>query len=100
MAFEITTLKASPTGKRFDGRVKVVPLWADDWEFRFRIMAYEEIPVKDINRIIDQVIDRRREWKSCKKSCSLNLNGWKANAFIWEVKAEEKPTNTTTDESN
>jgi hypothetical protein len=82
MGFEIKDLKASESRKRFDMEVLVKPWWDPDWSFKLRILARQEIDDAQLKEIVQQVIDRKREWRTCKANSSIQLNGYNANAFI------------------
>lgn len=82
MAFEIQNLKASDSRKRFDLDVLVKPWWIADWSFKLRILARQEISDAQLKDIVQQVIDRKGEWRTCKANSSIQLNGYNANAFI------------------
>jgi len=84
--FKLNNKKFSPTGKRFDMTVKVIPFIGEDYQFRLRILAYEPIPEKKIEEIVEQVIERKKEWCGKNKpeevSTFLSLNGFNGNAFV------------------
>jgi len=82
MAFEIQNLNTSPSRKRFDMTVLVQPFWSSDWSFNLRILARQEIDDDQLRNCVQQVVDRKSEWKGCKVNQTIQLNGVNANAFI------------------
>lgn len=95
MAIKILEQKISPTGKRFDFKVLVKPnllQFFDPFEAKIRVMSYDPIPEpeEESETILQQVIERRKEWRECKQSCSLKLEGYNATAFILETKTIEE----------
>ena len=90
MSLSIIDKTVSPTGKRLDCKVKVTSLFAEAYEIKLRILSREEIKEADWRELINQVVDRKKEWKPTKKNLSLSLNGVNANAYITKINNDGK----------
>lgn len=88
MSLNILNKVVSPTGKRMDCQVKVSGLFVEPYEIDLRILSREVMNENQIEDLIDQVIDRKKNWKQGKKNLSLNLNGINANAYITKIKSD------------
>ena len=83
MGFSKHNYKASSTRKRFDMEVQVRPMFSSDWRFGLRLLSPEELSESEVDEAIQQVVDRKKEWKKTKTGYMLTLNGLKgANAYI------------------
>lgn len=89
MGLRITNKIVSPTGKRIDCKVKVTGMFADPYEIQLRIMSREVIEADRVEDLIEQVIERKKQWKQGKKNLTLSLNGVNANAYIIKTKKDE-----------
>ena len=85
MSLRISNKVISPTGKRIDCQVKVSGLFIEPYEIKLRIVSREVIKDNQIEDLIEQVIDRKKEWKQGKKFLALSLNGINANAYITKI---------------
>ena len=90
MAAKINDIKISPTRKRIDANVRVTSFWSEPYEIKIRILSRVELPEGQEEELIEQIVERKSEWKKCKVNCSLSLNGIDANAYIIEQKKEEE----------
>lgn len=70
MAFKKLNYKASETRKRFDIKVRVTPLFSDDWTFSLRIVSPEALQDKEVEAIISEVIENKKKWKKSKSGKS------------------------------
>lgn len=82
MGLRISKKVVSPTGKRIDCQVKVTGLFSEPYEIKLRIVSRVVMEEKRIEDLIEQVIDRKKDWKQGKKFLALSLNGINANAYI------------------
>lgn len=89
MGFKISEKVISPTGKRIDCRVKVSGFFADPYEIQLRVLSREVMEADKMEDLIEQVIDRKKDWKQGKKNLSLSLNGINANAYIIKINTHE-----------
>jgi hypothetical protein len=89
MDFKISNKVISPTGKRIDCRVKVSGFFADPYEIQLRLLSREVVNENRVEDLIDQVIERKKDWKQGKKNLSLSLNGINANAYIIKINNNE-----------
>ncbi len=89
MSFKVSNKLVSPTGKRIDCRVKVSGFLTDSYEIQLRLLSREVVKENRVEDLIEQVIDRKKDWKQGKKNLSLSLNGINANAYIIKINANE-----------
>lgn len=82
--YSTTILKESwsENRKRLDAEVLVKPLMGKKYTIQLRILS--QAPIKaDLEDLVDEVIRLKKEWKECKKSCSITLARWGVNAYIF-----------------
>lgn len=81
--YSTTILKESwgKDRKRYDAEVLVKPFFAKNYTLKLRVLS--TAPIKADNEdLIDEVIKKKKEWKQCKKSCSVLLARYNCNAYI------------------
>ncbi|MCB0631270.1 MAG: hypothetical protein R2824_15795 [Saprospiraceae bacterium] len=82
MTISLREKKLSGTGKRLDAEVKVTSFWAEDYEFKIRILAYDPLKEADLEELIERVVEQRKAWTTSKNNFVLRLPEWNATAFI------------------
>ena len=86
MGVSILSKNVSPSNKRIDAEVKVSSFWGVElYRMKVRLLSREEIPKSDISELLEQVADRKDQWKQGKNSQTLALKGINANAYILSV---------------
>ena len=86
MNVNILVKKVSTNRKRVDAEVKVSSFWSGElFRMKVRLLSREAIPKGDLNELMEQVAERRQEWKPGKKFQTLSLKGINANAYILSV---------------
>lgn len=82
MAISLREKKLSGTGKRLDASVKVSSFWAEDYEFKIRVLAYDPLKEEDLEALIERVVEQKKTWTDSKQNFVLRLPEWNATAFI------------------
>ena len=80
MALKVESMTESPTGKRVDAIVIKSNFWGADDRITIRIVSGEEM--KNPQDLLKEIVDRKDEWRSGKKSKSLKLDSVNATAYI------------------
>ena len=93
MGFYSTTIlkeTRSENRKRLDTEVLVKPLLGEKYTLSIRILS--QLPISaDTEDIVDEVIRLKKEWKECKRSCSITLAKFGVNAYI--LNSDKVPVN-------
>lgn len=92
MAIKIKEKKVSKTGKRIDAHVKVTSFWNEPYEVKIRILSRVKIAEEEEEELIEQVVNRKKQWQKGKENLLLSLDGINANAIIFtqEKKKDEE----------
>lgn len=84
----------SENKKRLDTEVLVKPLFGQKYTLNVRILSQAPISA-DTEDIVDEVIRLKKEWKECKKSCSIAIAKFGVNAYI--LNSEKVPASSETE---
>lgn len=91
MNIEITQKAISETGKYGNFTVKEYSFWGKEVAtYKIRIVSRDVIAPNKFKSLIEQVIERKEEWKQGKKRKYLPLKEVNANAYIFEQQKEKE----------
>ena len=89
MGLELNNIVVAESRKRVDAEVVFTSWWATDYTAKFRIVSREEIPEENVKNLLNQIHDRKKEWRQGKKNQVLSLSGLNATAYILDYKETE-----------
>ena len=89
MGLELNNIVVAASRKRVDADVVYDSWWRPDYTAKFRIVSREEIPEENVKDLLNQIHDRKKDWKQGKKNQVLSLTGLNATAYILDYKETE-----------
>lgn len=82
MGLKIENLVINEARTRIDADIERTSWLGEDYRAHFRIIARQAIEEGKERDLLNQIADRRKEWRQGKKNQVLPLNGINAQGFI------------------
>lgn len=90
MGLRIKQLERKGEGKRIDAVVKASPFWGDSYLATIRILSGTPIEEGDEKELLEQIVERRKEWKKGKKNQFLPLKEINGTAYILKIETPDE----------
>lgn len=95
MPIHLVEKKISANRKRIDAVIKQSKLFGKTRFLKVRVLGYEPLPEEEdeLEELFEKIMQQEKNWKDCKKSCSVHLSEENATAFIldkdYKIKSNE-----------